>query len=92
MSTTRINEFMAKAGQGEHLRDLLSSFLAPLESVAGCQSCQVLQSAEQPTKIVVIEVWESVAAHQASVKDISPEAVAQLMPLLDGAPKGEYFS
>jgi len=89
---TRINEFTAKQGQGDRLRDLLRSFLSTLDSAAGCQSCQVLQSAEHPTRIVVLEVWDSVEAHQASVKNISPEAFAQIMPLLDGSPKGENFS
>jgi quinol monooxygenase YgiN len=92
MSITRINEFTAKEGQGDSLRDLLRLFLATLDSAAGCQSCQVLQSAEHPTRIVVIEVWDSMEAHQASVKNIAPEALAQIMPLLDGTPKGEYFS
>jgi len=92
MSITRINEFTAKEGQGNSLRDLLRSLLSNLDSVAGCQSCQVLQSAEHPTRIVVIEVWGSVEAHQASVNDISPEEIAQVMPLLDGTPKGENFS
>ena len=92
MSMTRINEFTAKQGQGDRLRDLLRSFLSTLDSAAGCQSCQVLQSAEHPTRIVVIEAWDSVEAHQASVKNISPEAFAQIMPLLDGSPKGENFS
>ncbi|MEO7913516.1 MAG: antibiotic biosynthesis monooxygenase [Roseiflexaceae bacterium] len=54
MSITRINEFTAKEGQGDRQRDLLRSFLANLASVAGCQSCQVLQSAEHPHRIVVI--------------------------------------
>jgi quinol monooxygenase YgiN len=92
MSITRINEFTAKQDQGDRLRDLLSSLLADLDTVAGCRSCQVLQSTEHSTRIVVLEVWDSVEAHRASVQDISPDDVAQLMPLLDSAPKGEYFA
>jgi quinol monooxygenase YgiN len=52
----------------------------------------VLQSTENPARIVVIEEWDSTEAHQASVQNISPDALAQLMPLLDGTPTGEYFS
>lgn len=92
MSITRINQFIAKQGHGNTLRDLLRSFLASLDSTPGCQSYQVLQSTEHPDRIVVIEVWDSIQAHQASVKDIPPDALAQVMPLLDGAPSGEYFT
>ena len=83
---------MAKQGQGDSLRDLLRSLLASLDSTPGCQSYQVLQSIEHPDRVVVIEVWDSTQAHQASVKDIPPDALAQVMPLLDGAPSGEYYA
>jgi len=39
----------------------------------------------------VLEVWESIEAHQASVQDIPPESLAEVMALLDGPPAGAYY-
>ncbi len=91
MSITRINEFQAQEGQGEALRDLIESFVPLIESSDGCQSCQLLQSLEDPTRIVVIEVWDSTEAHQASIKNIPPGALQEAMKLLAGPPKGGYY-
>ena len=91
MSITRINEFQAQEGKGEALRDLIHSFVPMIESSDGCYSCQVLQSQEDPTRIVVIEVWDSTEAHQASMKNIPPGALQEAMTLLAGPPKGGYY-
>lgn len=92
MSVTRINEFQAREGQGDALRDLVKSFVPMLEASEGCQSCQLLQNQDDSTKIVVIEVWDSVEAHQASVKNIPQDAMHKAMKLLAGTPKGGYYS
>ena len=91
MSITRINEFQAQEGKGEALRDLIESFVPLIESSDGCQSCQLLQSQEDSTRIVVIEVWDSTEAHQASMKNIPPGALQEAMTLLAGPPKGGYY-
>ena len=91
MSITRINEFQAQEGKSEALRDLIASFVPLIESSDGCQSCQLLQSQEDPTRIVVIEVWDSTEAHQASMKNIPPGALQEAMKLLAGPPKGGYY-
>ncbi len=91
MSITRINQFQAKAGQGDNLRELIKSFLPMINSSEGCQSSQLLQSQDDPTKIVVIEVWDSVEAHQTSVKNIPTEVMQQAMKLLASPPKGGYY-
>lgn len=57
----------------------------------GCQSCRLVQSDDDPARFIVIEVWDSIAAHQASVTDIPPDALASVAALLDGPPRGEYF-
>ena len=91
MSITRINEFHAQAGQGDALRDLIESFMPMIEASDGCLSCQLLQHLGDPTQIVVIEVWENTEAHQASMKNIPPDALQQAMTLLAGPPKGAYY-
>jgi quinol monooxygenase YgiN len=91
MSVTRFNEFRARAGKIDGLREFLVSILPGISSFGGCQSCQLLQSHDDPTRFVVVEVWDSIESHQASVKDIPPEMFASVMELLDGPPLGEYF-
>jgi quinol monooxygenase YgiN len=91
MSITRINEFRANTGSGDTLRDLLKSFLPIIESSAGCLSCQLLQSQKDPNHIVMIEVWENVEAHQASLKSVPPEPFHEVKKLLAVPPTGEYY-
>jgi quinol monooxygenase YgiN len=91
MSVTRINEFQAREGEAEALSELIRSFLPRIEGSAGCRSCQLLQSQENPARLVVIEVWDNVAAHQASVQSVPPETFQEAMKLLAGPPSGEYF-
>ena len=91
MSITRINEFQAREGQGNTLRDLISAFVPMIASSDGCQSCQLLQSQEDPTRIVVIEIWDSTEAHQAAMTNIPPDALKEAMMLLASPPKGGYY-
>jgi len=92
MSITRINEFQAKPGRSDSLRDFLSSIMPLIESLEGCQSCQLLQSLDDPNRMVIIEVWDSVEARKASVKNIPPGSFEKMMKLLAGPPKREYYS
>ncbi len=91
MSITRINEFHAKDGMGDDLRKFLISIIPVIKSSAGCQSCQLLQCLDDPTRLVIVEIWESVEAHQASVKRIPPDNFAEIMKMLVETPKGAYF-
>ena len=92
MATTRINEFQARADSVGELEAFLLSIVPSMLSSDGCLSCQVLQSQADPTKFVVLEAWDSVESHQASAKAIPPEMFANVMQLLAGPPRGEYFS
>ncbi len=92
MSVIRINQFNAKDGQGDKVREILRSFDSIFKSNAGYESHQVLQSVDDPNQIVVIEVWESIAAHQAAAQRIPVHAFEQVMRLLNGRPSGEYYS
>ena len=91
MSITRINEFKAQEGHESALRALIESFLPMIESSDGCQGCQLLQGLDDPTRIVVIEVWDNPEAHLAAVKNVPPGVFAEAMKLLAGPPKGEYY-
>ncbi len=92
MSTARIGEFQSKAGLSEELSDFLVSILPLILTSQGCISCELFQDQGDPAKFVMIEVWESVEAHQASVKNIPPEKISQIMPLLAASPSGRYYA
>jgi hypothetical protein len=39
----------------------------------------------------MIEIWDSIESHQASVKNIPPGKLAEVQPLLGAAPGGSYY-
>jgi quinol monooxygenase YgiN len=91
MSVTRINQFRSLDGQGDTLRRILRSFVATIESSPGCRSCRVLRHMDDPRRTVVVEVWDNVASHEASLKSMPPGALDQAMKMLSGPPSGDYF-
>ena len=92
MTITRIGEMQARPETVESLRDFLLSIIPIIESSQGCESVMLYQSHDDPTKFVMIEIWDSIESHQASVKNIPPEKLTAIRPLLASAPRGEYFS
>ena len=92
MPITRINKFQAHEEQAGALRDLLESFVPMIKGSDGCLDCQVLQNLDDPAQIVVLEIWESVEAHQASVKNIPSNALEKAMALMAGPPESAYYS
>ena len=92
MSVARINQFQAMAGKGADLQELLLSFVPAIRSTAGCESCQLLLSQGNVDRMVMLEVWESVEAHQAAVRNIPEADVKKLLALVAGPPKGGFYS
>jgi quinol monooxygenase YgiN len=92
MAITRINRFQAHKEHAQALRDLLESFVPMIRDSDGCLDCQVLQNLDEPAQIVVIEIWESVEAHQASVKNIPPDALQKAINLIARPPESAYYS
>ena len=91
MSISRIGEVQAKEELTEELRDFLISIMPGIKSSEGCESVQLYQSQNDPSTFMMIEVWDSVESHQASVKNIPPEKLGQIRPLLATSPSGSYF-
>lgn len=91
MNTYRIGEMQAKPERVEELRNFLKSIMPMIKSSQGCESVQLYQSQDDPTKFTMIEVWDSVESHRASVKNIPPEMLTEIRPLLAAAPSGSYF-
>lgn len=91
MGVTRINEFRAKDGEDDSLYALLVSFLPIIASADGCRSCQLLHNLDDPARLVIIEAWDSVEAHQAAAKTIPPQNVEKAQELLACPPRGAYY-
>jgi quinol monooxygenase YgiN len=92
MSVTRLNHFRAHEGREGALRESLLSILPSIRGAAGSISCRLLRDVEEPTRFVVVEVWESVEAHRASLADFKPEDFAEVMKLFAAPPSGSYFT
>jgi quinol monooxygenase YgiN len=91
MSITRINEFRAVDGSSALLRDQLALLVPVIESAEGCLSCQLLQSQKSENHFIVIEVWDDVHSHQASLKNIRPDVYHEVKNHLAAPPTGEYY-
>ena len=91
MSIARIGETQAKSESVDELRDFLISIMPDIKSSEGCESVQLFQSADEPSKFIIVEVWDSVESHQASVRNIPAEKLDEIRPLLAASPSGSYF-
>src|SRR2546423_15162177 len=91
MQVTRFNHFTANADTNDTLRSSLLGLLPMIAASSGCLSCELFQSRDNPARFVVVEVWDSIQAHQAAVKTISTDALTGIQALLQEMPTGEYF-
>jgi quinol monooxygenase YgiN len=91
MSVYRVGEVQAKEGLVEDLREFLRSILPLIAASEGCQSVQLYQRQDDPSTFMIIEVWDTVESHRASVKNIPPEKLGEIQPLLATSPSGSYF-
>ncbi|WP_035054567.1 putative quinol monooxygenase [Andreprevotia chitinilytica] len=92
MAITRINEFHAIEGKGDALAAVFGTTIVPsIRQAAGCISCELLRSVDEPGRFAVVEVWDSVEAHKASLAEVPPELFLQVKPLLSTPPTGHYY-
>ena len=91
MSVSRIGEVQAREGSVDELKEFLLSIMPGIKSSEGCDAVQLYQSQEDPSRFMMIEVWDSVESHQASVKNIPPEKLGEIQPLLASSPSGSYY-
>lgn len=63
-----------------------------IKSSDGCESVQLQQCQEDPAKFMMIEVWDSIESHQASVKNIPPQSLAEIQSILASTPSGGYYN
>jgi quinol monooxygenase YgiN len=91
MAITRINQFQAPPGKGSELRDFLRSIIGAILDAPGCRSCSLLSNHEDPTRFAIVEVWDSIDAHKASVTRIPPDLLQQARTLLGAPAEGAYY-
>ncbi len=92
MSITYVGFSTAKEGESERLRQFFESLVMPaVRGSEGCVSCQLLQDQDNPHRLMVIEVWASVEAHQASIKNIPAESIGEFMSMVSEPPKGNHY-
>src|SRR2546430_15538456 len=91
MAITRINEFQAKPDKAAALCDFLRSIIARIMDAPGCRSCELLVQRDDPTRMAIIEAWDSVDAHQASVSRIPPGLLEQAQTLFAAPARGAYY-
>jgi quinol monooxygenase YgiN len=91
MAITRINEFQVKPDKASALRDFLRSVIARIIDAPGSHSCELLLQHDDPTRLAIIEVWDSVEAHQAAVSRIPPGLFQQAQTLFAVPARGAYY-
>ncbi len=91
MTITRINTFQAPSDKVPALREFLRSIIALILGAPGCRSCELLTHHDDPTRFAIIEVWDTIAAHQASVSRIPPALLQQAQTLFAAPPEGAYY-
>jgi len=93
MSIARIGECRAKEGQAEEVAEFIQSVIVPgVLSSTGCQSCEAWQSDDEPTRFTIIEIWDSVEAHQNAVMQIDPADIARFREIVAEMTSAGYFS
>lgn len=92
MSITRVNEFIAQEGKTDALGDYLASSVPLIEAADGCLYCHLLRGIDNPARFLIIETWESIAAHQLSVQGIDRKTFLQTINSLAETLHAEYFS
>ena len=91
MSIVYIGQSRAKPDAVDDLRNFLTSLVAPaITASEGSESYQLFQSQEDPTQFIGIEIWASVEAHRASVKNIPTESIGEYNKQVGGPPSGRY--
>ena len=91
MSIARIGEFYSAPQRREELLNFLRSIIPIIQSSKGCESVQLYQNQDDPTRFTMIEIWDSIDSHQVSVKNIPAGMLAEIQPLLGNAPRGSYY-
>ncbi len=73
------------------LCDSLRSVIARILDAPGCRSSEWLVRHDDPPRGALIELWDCVAAHQASVSRIPPDLLQQAQSSVAVLVRGAYY-
>ena len=88
---TRLNDFRAAPGKETDLRDFLKSIIGLIRDAPGCRDVALLLDQEDAAHFVIVEEWDSVDAHKASVSRIPPGKIGEVRNLIASPPVGRYY-
>lgn len=92
MTFANVGSLGAQPGRRDQVVAILTRANPDLKE-AGCLLYEVGTSEDDPDTVFVTELWESAAAHQASLQLPSVQAaIAEAMPLLSGQMGGHRFT
>jgi len=86
-------EFRFKPEVLDQVPDAVSRTLAVTRKFDGCQRIDVLIDDEDPSRYLLVEVWDSME-HDAAYREFraSPDGASELGPLLAAPPVVMYYS
>ena len=93
MPVAALLEFRFKPEVLDQVPDAVSRTLAVTRKFDGCQRIDVLIDDEDPSRYLLVEVWDSME-HDAAYREFraSPDGASELGPLLAAPPVVMYYS
>ena len=93
MPIAALLEFRFKPEVVDKVSDAMSRTLAVTRQFDGCQRIDVLVDLQDPTRYLLVEVWESMEHDEAYRRfRASPAGASELGPLLAAPPVVMYYS
>lgn len=93
MPVAALLEFRFKPEILDQVQGALSRTLAVTREFAGCQRIDVLVDDSDPSRYLLVEVWDSME-HDAAYRAFraTPDGASELGPMLAAAPALTYYS
>ena len=93
MPVAALLEFRFKPEVIDQVPDAISRTLAVTRKFDGCQRIDVLADSEDPSRYLLVEVWDSMEHDEAYRKfRASPAGASEVGPLLAAPPVVMYYS
>ena len=87
-----VARFRAKEGHEQDLIQVLNRLVAPTRQEPGCVQYDLVQGAEDPRDICIIEHWVDEASLQQHMSaEVLMRTVGEAMALTDGPPQGTRY-
>ncbi|QBY05603.1 antibiotic biosynthesis monooxygenase [Thalassotalea sp. HSM 43] len=91
MTITRVNHLKAADGKQQQMFNFLTELKNYIANSPGCVECQLLRNQDNDCAFVVIELWQDVESHRASLANFPQEDMQAAMSLFGEPPSGAYY-